>query len=160
VKPLLWTLSILLVLAGTAGTVVPVLPGVPLVFGGLLIAAWIDGFKEVGAGPLVVLGILTLLSLLADIAASVYGARRVKASREAVWGAVAGTLIGLFAGLPGIIFGPFIGAAAGELYARRDLRRAGTVGLATWLGMVFAAAAKLALCFLMVAIFVTAYIWK
>jgi uncharacterized protein YqgC (DUF456 family) len=56
--------------------------------------------------------------------------------------------------------GPFIGAAAGEFIARRDVYRAGTVGFATTVGLVFGAAAKLALCFFMVGFFITAYFWN
>jgi hypothetical protein len=152
-------LALLLVLAGAAGTVLPMLPGVPLVFLGLLTAAWSDGFDRVGAPTLVVLGLLTALSFAVDATASALGARRVGASWQALAGAAAGSIVGLFFGLPGLLLGPFVGAFAGEWLARRDLRQAGRAGFGTWLGLVVAAAGKIALVFAMVGIFALAWIF-
>ena len=57
---LLWYLvAALLALIGLAGTVLPALPGVPLVFAGMLLASWADGFERVGFATLAVLGVLT-----------------------------------------------------------------------------------------------------
>ncbi len=156
--PFLWLLVAVLVLLGIAGTVLPALPGVPLVFAGLLLAAWIDGFEKVGWLPLVILGLLTALSFVIDFAASALGAKRVGATKLAIVGALVGTVVGFFLGLPGLILGPFVGAAAGELVSNRDLARAGKVGLGTWIGMVFGTAAKLALAFSMLGIFAAAWL--
>jgi uncharacterized protein YqgC (DUF456 family) len=154
----LWVLVVVLVILGIAGTVLPALPGVPLVFAGLLLAAWIDGFAKVGWVTLVILGLLTVLSFVVDLAATALGAKRVGATKLAVAGAFAGTVAGLFLGLPGLILGPFVGAAAGEMISNRDLGHAGKVGLGTWIGMVFGTAAKLALAFSMLGIFVAAWL--
>ena len=113
---LLWIVAILLVLVGIAGTVLPMLPGVPIVFGGLLLAAWIDGFAHVGWPVLLALGVLTVVSLIADAAAASLGAKRAGAGRAAAVGAAIGTLVGLFFGLPGLLFGAFAGAAYLGLY--------------------------------------------
>ncbi len=155
---LLWLLVVVLVVVGIAGTVLPALPGVPLVFAGLLLAAWIDGFTKVGWLPLMILGLLTALSFVVDFAATALGARRVGATKLAIAGALVGTVIGIFLGLPGLILGPFVGAVAGELISNRDLPRAGKVGLGTWIGMVFGTAAKLALAFSMLGIFAAAWL--
>ncbi len=72
-------------------------------------------------------------------------------------GAFVGSLVGLAFGLPGLLVGPFVGAIAGEWYARRDLRQAGKVGFATWLGMLLAAVAKLAILLAMVGLFALAW---
>ena len=75
----LYLLAGLLVLAGLAGTVLPALPGVPLVFAGLLVAAWTDGFERVSWGWLALLGVLTLSSIVVDLwagAAGAYGGER------------------------------------------------------------------------------------
>ncbi len=61
---LFYLLAAAMVLVGIAGTVLPALPGVPLVFAGLLLAAWADGFDKVGALPLVVLGMALKLALI------------------------------------------------------------------------------------------------
>lgn len=154
---LLWVVAVILVIVGMAGTILPALPGTPLVFLGLLAGAWADGFQKVGWVTLVLLGILTAASLAVDFLATSMGAKRVGASVLAVVGAAIGTVAGLFLGIPGLILGPFIGAVIGEYISRRDLRQAGKVGLGTWLGLVLGSAAKLALTFLMLGLFIAAY---
>lgn len=154
-----WVAAVALVLIGIAGTILPGLPGTPLVFGGLLLAAWIDGFERVGAITLIVLGVLTVFSFAIDIIGAMLGAKRVGASKQAIIGAALGTLFGLFAGIVGLIIGPLLGAVIGELMAKRDLQHAGKVGVATWIGILIATAIKLALVFAMVGIFITAYLF-
>jgi len=162
----LWyTLAVVLVLVGLAGTVLPALPGIPLVFAGMLLAAWAGGFEHIGAATLVVLGILTLLSLLVDFWATAMGARRVGASGKALAGAVIGTFAGMFFGIIGIFAGPFVGAVAGELLHlrsldRRGIGRAAKVGAGTWFGVVVAVALKLTLAFAMIGIFLLAWLLK
>lgn len=158
----LYGLAALLVLAGLVGTVLPALPGAPLVFAGLLLAAWVDGFQHVGLWPLLALGGLTLLSLVVDLWATAHGARRVGASRLAMLGATLGAVVGLFFGLPGLLLGPFVGALGGELLHRRSvhpqhLGEAGKIGVGTWLGLALGAALKLALAFAMLGVFALAW---
>ena len=152
-----WIAAVALILVGISGTILPGIPGTPLVFAGFLLAAWIDDFARVGPIPLAILGVLTLFSLVIDILGAMLGAKKVGASKQAVIGAALGTLFGLFAGIIGLIIGPLIGAMAGELMAKRDIQHAGKVGVATWIGILIATALKLALVFIMVGIFVTAY---
>lgn len=154
---LLWILSAALVVIGIAGTILPILPGVPLVFAGLLLAAWAGGFQAVGWPVLLVLGVLALLSILVDFAASSLGAKRVGASRAAMLGAALGTLLGLFFGLPGLLIGPFAGAAVGQFLVRRDLADAGRAGVGAWVGFLLGSVAKLALAVAMVVIFAVAW---
>jgi len=156
--PWLWLLASLMVLTGIAGAVLPALPGTPLVFAGMVLAAWIDDFQRVGWITLTVLGLLTALSLVVDFMAGVLGARRVGASGLAVLGATLGALGGIFLGLPGMVFGPFVGALVGELVARRNAMAAGKVALGTWLGILVGTVLKLALVFAMIAIFLASYL--
>jgi uncharacterized protein YqgC (DUF456 family) len=150
--------AVLLVVAGVVGTVVPVLPGTLLVFGGLFVAAWAQDFARVGIVGLSIIGVLMLLSFAVDFVASVMGAKRVGASPRALFGAALGGLVGLFFGIPGLILGPFVGAFLGELWARGALAQAGKVGVGTWLGLVFAAIAKVVIAFLMIATFFAFYL--
>ena len=147
-----------IILVGVAGTVVPALPGVPLVFAGMLLAAWADHFQHIGGFTLALLGVLCVLALLIDFCASLLGAKRVGASTRALWGATFGALIGLFFGLPGILLGPFLGAVIGELTAGRELAHATRVGVGTWLGLLFGTLAKVALCFTMLGVFALAFL--
>ncbi len=151
-------LAALLVLLGLAGTVLPVLPGALLVLAGLFLAAWAGDFTRVGAVGLSIIGALAILSLVADFAASLLGAKQVGASPLALAGAALGSVVGIFFGIPGILLGPFIGAVAGEYVARGRLVQAGKVGLGTWIGLLVAAVAKVILAFLMIGTFAAAYL--
>jgi uncharacterized protein YqgC (DUF456 family) len=155
--PLLWIAALGLVGLGLAGTVMPALPGVPLVFIGLWLGAWIDNYTRVGAWTLGLLGVLVVLSLIVDFAASALGAKRVGASPKAIAGSAAGTFVGLFFGLPGLLLGPFVGAVLGELAAQRSVDQAARVGIATWVGLLLGTLAKLALSLAMLGIFAFSY---
>lgn len=152
-----YVLAGILILIGVAGTVLPALPGLPLVFAGMLLAAWAGGFEQVGAGVLALLGVLTVLSLGVDFLATAMGAKRVGASRLAIVGAVIGTFAGLFFGPVGLIAGPFVGALAGELIHGREVRQATRVGLGTWFGILLGTALKIGLAFAMLGLF--AFAW-
>ncbi|MEO8672667.1 MAG: DUF456 domain-containing protein [Tahibacter sp.] len=150
----LFVLAALLILVGFAGTILPALPGVPLIYAGMFLAAAADGYVHIGWKTLTVLGVLCVLALVVDFVASLLGAKRVGASAWALVGAALGTLAGFFLGIPGLLFGPFFGALAGELIAGGTLSRATTVGVGTWLGLLFGTLAKIALAFAMLGIFV------
>jgi len=154
----LYLLAVVLVIVGLAGTVMPVIPGALLVFAGLFVAAWADGFARVGTVALVIIGALGVLSFVADFFASLLGAKRVGASPLALFGAALGGGVGLLFGLAGMILGPFVGAVGGELLARGRLAQAGKVGLGTWLGLVAAAVVKVIIAFMMIATFLAFYI--
>jgi uncharacterized protein len=153
-----YAIASVLVVAGVVGTVLPVLPGTLLVFGGLLLAAWADHFTRVGVVGLSVIGALAVLAFVADFIASALGAKRVGASPQALIGATAGAIVGILFGIPGIILGPFVGAVGGELLARGRLVQAGKVGIGTWLGLLAAAVLKVVIAFLMIATFFAFYL--
>ena len=154
IEVLLWILAVIMVAAGMAGLVFPALPGAPILFVGLVIAAWAEGFEHISTGTLIVLGVMALLMYLVDFLASAFGAKRFGASTRAIIGATIGAVVGLFFGIPGILLGPFIGAVLGELTTRSDLRAAGRAGVGATVGLALGAAAKLTLAFAMVGIFV------
>jgi uncharacterized protein YqgC (DUF456 family) len=153
---LLWLLAAVLVLAGLLGLILPALPGAPLLFAGLLVAAWVEDFSYVGSGTLVVLGALALLTYAVDFVASALGAKRFGASNRAIVGAAIGALVGIFFGLPGILLGPFVGAVVGELTGQRGPRDAARAGVGATVGLALGAAAKLALAFSMLGVFALA----
>lgn len=155
---LLWILAVVLVAVGIAGAFLPALPGALLVFVGLVLAAWADGFVHVGAGTIAILAVLTASTYALDFVASALGAKRFGASGRAMVGASIGALVGLFFGIWGIILGPFLGAMAGELTVRRDLRGAGKAGVGAWVGVVAGTLGKVAIVFVMIAVFVLSLI--
>jgi uncharacterized protein YqgC (DUF456 family) len=157
---ILYGLAALLIVAGMAGTVLPALPGLPLMFAGMLIAAWADHFTEIGGWTIAVLALLTMISLAVDIAGTAMGAKRVGASKLAMLGAALGTLFGgVLFNIPGLILGPFFGAIAGELINGREWRHASKVGFGTWIGLAVGTALKLALAFAMLGVFVLALVF-
>ena len=153
----MWIVAAALVVIGLAGTILPALPGVPLVFAGLVIAAWIGDFQKIGWPTLTILAVLTALAIAADFIATLLGAKRAGASRLALAGAAIGSIVGLFFGLLGIFVFPFVGAVVGELIARQRLNQAARVGVATWLGMLLGALAKLSLAITMLGVFFISY---
>jgi len=153
---LLWILCAALIVAGLAGTVLPVLPGTVLVWGGIVLGAWIDDFQRVGTATLVVVTVLAALAWVLDYVAGLLGARKAGASRQALLGAAIGTVVGLFMGVVGVLFMPLVGAALGEYLAQKDQTRAVRVGVATWLGIMLGLLAKVVLAFIMVGLFVAA----
>lgn len=154
-----WVLSVLLIGVGLAGTVLPALPGPALVLAGIGLGAWIDGFQRVSGVTLAVIAALAVLAWVLDYVAGLLGARRAGASPQALLGAALGTVAGLFMGLIGVFFMPFVGAVAGEMIARRDEVRALHVGIGTWIGLMLGLLAKLGLSLVMVGLFVVALVW-
>lgn len=150
---LLWAIAVVMVVAGLAGLILPALPGPLMLFAGLFAAAWAEAFVHVGTKTLVALGALAALASLADFVAGAFGAKRYGASPRSVVGAAIGALVGIFFGLAGLLLGPFIGAVVGELADRRDLVAAGRAGWGATLGLVIGTAAKIALGFTMIGLF-------
>ena len=149
-----WILAALLIVVGMIGTLVPGIPGVLAVFGGMLLAAWIDGFRRIGWITIAILALLTVFSLVADVAGGLLGAKRVGASRLALLGAAIGAVVGLFYGLIGALMARFFGAAAGELISRGKLEQAARVGVGTWIGFALALLARVVIVLTMLVVFV------
>lgn len=156
---LLWALGVALVAVGLAGIVFPALPGTILIFAGLLLAAWAEGFNRVGVFTMGLIGLIGAASYAVDFVAAALGAQRIGASRRAIVGAALGTLLGLPLGLPGVILGPLVGAVLGELTVHNNWARAGRVGAAAWIGFMVGIAVKVAMAFAMIGIFVVAMLF-
>src|SRR5215211_8621570 len=112
--PLL-ALTLILMFVGLLGSVLPGLPGVPLIFLSALLYAILTDFRSVGAAMLVVLGIFAAIALVADFVATSYGARRFGASN---WGTVGGAVGGIAGALIGLLFlgiGSLLGLILGTI---------------------------------------------
>lgn len=153
-----WILAVILIVLGLIGTLVPGIPGVLLVFGGMLLGAWIDGFRRIGWIAIVILALLAVLSLVVDVLGGLLGAKRVGASRLALLGAAIGSVVGLFYGLVGALMAPFFGAAAGELITRGKLAQAARVGVGTWIGFALSLLARVVIVLAMLVVFITSYL--
>ncbi len=159
VNALLWILAIASVTVGMLGTMIPILPGLPMIFIGSWLAAWINDYNEISVTAVVIIGVLTVIGLVIDWVAQTLGAKKAGASKLGIIGSFIGTILGIFTGLWGLLFMPLIGAAIGEFIDHQDMLRSGKVGLATWIGMLVGTVIKLSLAFTMVGILISAYIF-
>lgn len=136
-------LAIALLILGAAGTIFPALPGLPLMFGGAWLLAYSSDYQIIGSFSVLILGVVCALGMAMDFVAGVLGAKYTGASKEALWGAFFGGLVGVFLGLVGLIFAPLVGAALGEFVAKRDVLLAGKVGVGTFIGFIVGTVAKI-----------------
>ena len=153
---IIYIIAGILIIVGLLGTVLPALPGLPLMFCGMLLGAWAGDFKEVSVWTIVLLAILMLVSVGVDFLATLLGAKKFGASKKAMLGAAIGTLAVFVFSIPGLILGPFVGAIIGEMMDGKEWRAATKTGFGTWLGLAIGTALKLALAFCMLGIFVMA----
>jgi len=149
-----------LIVLGLASAIVPLVPGIPLIFGGIWLIAGIDHYRHLGLWWLLGIAAVGAVGLIIDLLAGALGVKRVAASPQAVLGALVGTAIGLFFGLPGVLLGPFLGAVLGELATGSSVLRSTNVGVNAWLGLIFGAIVKLVASMMMVALFGAAWWWS
>lgn len=153
-----WISAIVLIALGFAGTIVPAIPGLPMIAAAGWLIAWNGGYEAISGWTVALLVILAVIGIVVDTVAQTAGAQRAGASKAGIIGSIVGTVAGMFMGLFGLLFMPLIGAAVGEFWAKRNLLHAGRVGVATWIGMVAGTAIKIALAFTMTGILVGAYL--
>lgn len=152
----LYLLAAALIIGGLIGSVIPALPGLPMIFGGIWLVAAVDGYRHIGLWWLLLIGGFGAAGVIIEFIASTLGAKRVGASRLALWGASLGTLAGMFFGIPGLLLGPFIGALLGEMASGTSVLRSAHVGVGTWIGLLFGTLLKLVISFVMVGLFALA----
>jgi uncharacterized protein YqgC (DUF456 family) len=147
--------TLLAMLVGLIGIVLPVIPGTIVILVAAVIYALIDGFQAVGWPTLVVLGLLTVVAVTADLWAASVGA---KVGGASVWSILAGLVGGLVGfvvlNLLGAILGAVLGVLLTEAVRVGDLRQALKAGGGWALGWVLATVLQLAIGLVMVAIFV------
>jgi len=155
IEILLWVMVSIFFLAGLAGSIIPGMPGPPVVFAGALIYGLLTGFAEIGWMLLLVLGLLAAVSQLLDYLASAYGAKKFGGSSWGIWGSLVGGLIGFFIfNIPGMIAGLFAGAVIMELWkGKKDTRTALKVGGGSLLGFLGGTLMKVVFSLLMIGLF-------
>lgn len=157
----LWIVAVLLMLVGLAGVVLPVVPGPPVVFSGILVLAAAYRFERISVGTLVALGLVALLLVAVDIAASAAGTRRFGGTGRGALGAALGGILGLFAGPLGLVAGCLLGAVAGEMLGGKEGREALHAGTGAVIGLLAGAVIKGAACVGMIAAaFAAHFFWN
>ncbi len=156
---LLTIVGVTVIVGGIVALVAPIVPGVAIIYLGILIVAWADQFTRIGPVMLFLMLGLTLVALVADNVAGLLGARRAGASGWGVFGAGVGALVGLFFGLPGVIFGPAVGALAFEYARNPNAKQAVRAGIGGLLGFVLGVIAKAVFGFLLLGLALLAYVF-
>ena len=130
-------IAIIMFVVGFAGTILPVLPGVVLVYGGMIVYGLMTGIENVGPKFVVIQGLATLVILGVDFVAASIGTKKYKGSKKAAVGALIGTFVGLFTLGPfGLLIGPFAGAMIAELLQGKDMDQAFSSGFGTVVGNI------------------------
>jgi uncharacterized protein YqgC (DUF456 family) len=145
---------------GLVGSVVPGLPGTPVVFLVAILHRLYFGAASASTFVLILLGVLTAISILLDILASALGAKRFGATWRGAVGAVIGGTIGLFFALPGIILGPFIGATLFEMFGDKEYKEAMKAGAGAVIGLFLGVIGKFVICVIMIALFATNTVYR
>jgi uncharacterized protein YqgC (DUF456 family) len=145
--------GILLMILGIIGCLVPVLPGPPLSFLGLILLH-LSRFGDFTRSTLVTLGAIAVVVTILDYIVPVWGTKKFGGSKYGTRGALVGLIIGLFLGPMGIIIGPMVGAFVGEMIFRDDLNYAARAGFGSLLGFLTGIGLKLAASFIMTFYFV------
>ncbi len=150
-------LAIVLMILGIAGCLLPVLPGPPLTYLGLVVLHF-TRFADISKNLFILLGIVAVVVTVIDYVVPIWGTRQFGGSKYGMRGATVGLIIGLFLGPPGIIIGPFIGAVVGELIFKDDFKYALKAGFGSLLGFLTGVGLKLAAALLMTFYFIRALI--
>lgn len=149
--------GILLVILGIIGCLVPVLPGPPLSYLGILFLHF-SRFGQFTTLALITMGVIALAVTILDYVVPVWGTRKFGGSKYGTRGATIGLVIGLFLGPLGLIIGPFIGAFVGELIFKDNINYAIKAGFGSLLGFLTGIGLKLAASFVMTFYFVKEWI--
>lgn len=156
-----WILTLVLMLAGLAGTVAPVLPGTTIILAAAILHRLALGSAQsIGWWGIAGLVVLTLLSYAVDFGSAALGAKRFGATRWGAVGGVIGTVVGMFFFPLGIFLGPLIGVLLGELLGGQDLLPAGKSTWGTFLGTTAGIIGKVTIAAVMIAWFLLAALWR
>lgn len=150
----------LVMVLGLIGTLVPGIPGAPLILIAAIGHKFYFGAESVSYFALVVLALLTVLSMVLDFLGSLLGAKKLGATWRGMAGAIIGAIVGLFFSLPGLILGPIIGAFLLELLSGREWRESAKAGAGALLGMVLGTLGRVVCCVLMIAVFTLSVLWN
>ena len=145
-----WLIAIVLMAVGLLGTVLPLVPGAIIILAAAIIHQIMLPGKSLGWWNIGGLIVLTLISYALEFGAGYFGAKRFGATKWGTFGAVIGTIAGLFFPFPGLLIGPVVGAIAGELIAGKRLVSAGRAGWGTILGNLAGMIAKLVIALAMI----------
>ena len=145
----IWIVAgLLLVLVGLAGSILPLLPGPPIAFVGLLLQLFRSEHPFTSRFLWIWAGVVALILVL-DYLIPIWGTKRFGGTKYGVWGCMLGFLAAFWMGPLGIIIGPFLGAFAGEMIAGQDSRKSFRAAMGSFVGFLLGSLLKIIACFLM-----------
>ena len=156
---LLFVVALLIMIIGLAGVILPVLPGVPLIFGAAVLYGILTGFEEISLQLILIFAGLTIFGLVVDYLANYFSVKKMGGGKAGAVGAVIGLMIGIWFGLVWIIILPFVLAVAFELIAGKEARQALTAGFGALVGLLFGGLTRFIIGCVMVGIFVWAVLF-
>lgn len=146
--------GMILAIIGIMGSILPLIPGPPIAYVGLLIQQFREPAPFTTKFLLIWAGIV-VITLLLDYLVPLWGTKRFGGSKYGIWGCTLGFIAAFWMGPLGIIIGPFIGAFIGEMIAHQDSQKAFRAALGSFVGFLMGSFLKLVVCF-----FVLYYIFE
>jgi uncharacterized protein len=149
----LLSLSFLAIILGLIGCLVPVLPGPPLSFLGILFLhlSKFGHYQNMASEQplisnktLIIFAAMAVFVSIFDYLLPIWGTKKLGGSKYGTRGATIGLFIGFFFGPAGVIIGPLLGAFVGEMIFKDDFRYALKAGLGSLVGFLTSIGLKLA----------------
>lgn len=131
-----------LLLTGFLGSILPVLPGIPLSYGGILLLHFTEKY-QFDNNFLILWAVIVIIIQILDYYIPIWGTKKFGGSKSGVRGSIAGLLLGMFFGPLGIILGPFVGALIGELIAKKPTEKALRAAFGAFMGFIVGTVSKL-----------------
>lgn len=155
-----WAITVILLLTGLVGSVVPLLPGTTLIFAGVLLHRWMLP-QTIGWTGVFWIGVIWLFSVAADLLCTLIGARLFGGSKWGMTGAGGGAMVGMFFSLPALLLSTILGAVAAEKFiGKRSKEAALKSGMGAALGFLASTIVRAFCALAMIALFVTAVLWS
>jgi uncharacterized protein YqgC (DUF456 family) len=156
---LLFVVVLIIMIIGLAGVILPVLPGIPLIFGAAVLYGILTRFEDISLQLILIFAGMTVVGLVIDYLANYFSVRKMGGGRAGAAGAVIGLMIGIWFGIVWIIILPFLLAVAFELIAGREGRQALTAGFGAFVGLLFGGLTRFIIGCVMIGLFVWAVLF-
>jgi len=156
---LLFVAVLIIMIIGLAGVILPVLPGIPLIFGAAVLYGILTRFEEINLHLILIFAGMTAFGLIVDYLANYLSVRRMGGGKAGAIGAVVGLMVGIWFGLVWIIILPFLLAVAFELIAGKEGRQALTAGFGAFVGLLFGGLTRFIIGCVMIGLFVWAVLF-
>lgn len=147
----------ILLLLGIAGSVLPVLPGLPLSYVGLLVLQLTEKV-QFSATFLILWAVIVVFIQVFDYSVPIWGTKKFGGSQRGIWGSGIGLFLGLFFGPIGIITGPFMGAFIGEISANKNIKEALRAAFGAFVGFIIGTVSKLVVGAIMLYYYISALV--